>query len=54
MLMRSGEDPEYRTCKQKSHIDKVMFGAAVARPSWDQGWWQQQLQVATLRQGQIC
>ena len=23
-----------------------MFGAAVARPSWDQGWWQQQLQVA--------
>jgi hypothetical protein len=20
------EDPEYRTCKHKSHVDKVMFG----------------------------
>ena len=42
------EDPEYRTCKHKSHIDKVMFGAAVARPSWDphtRQWWDGKIHI---------
>ncbi|ETW03779.1 hypothetical protein H310_05145 [Aphanomyces invadans] len=30
-----GEEPPHRTCKSKTHIMKVMFLSAVARPRWD-------------------
>ena len=34
-ILVDGERPPHRTCKHKSHITKVMFLCAMARPRWD-------------------
>ena len=45
------EKPPDRRCKHKSHIEKVMFAAAVARPRYDarkHRWWNGLIEITPL------